>query len=169
MSTMVEAPFDWELVVPMARKPPRTVHIDSIETALSVGDFVVVCSPISTSGKSYVGRIININKDREKCYVNWWIDPSVVPILSPSISSTDFQFIVVCDVPEVLQSVDCCWVDASDVLSVAFVFHVNTVANCSFDCYGMRNAFFCRSVLHPSSWIMMWYWRSWIMMWYWRI
>jgi hypothetical protein len=144
---MVEAPFDWELLVPMGRKPPRMVHIDLIETALSVGDFVVVCSPISTSGKSCVGRIIDINKDREKCYVNWWIDPSVVPILSPhipSISSTDFQFIVACDVPEVLQSVDCCWVDASDVISVAFVFHVDTVANCSFDCYGMRNAFFCR-------------------------
>ena len=26
---------------------------------------------------------------------------------------------------------------------MAFVFHVELVGNCSFDCYGMRNTFFC--------------------------
>jgi hypothetical protein len=147
MSTMLASQFDWEKVVPVHHKPPRVAYVDSVETALSVGDFVVVNSTILASRKSVVGRIIDIDKEREKCLLNWWNDPSVFPILSPhlpSISSTDFQFIVACSVPELLQSVDCCWIDASDVLNVAFVFHVESVGNCSFDCYGMRNAFFCR-------------------------
>eukprot|EP00978_Attheya_sp_CCMP212_P000923 scaffold1968_cov34-Attheya_sp.AAC.1 len=39
---------------------------------------------------------------------------------------------------------DCKWVLASAVVNIAFVFHIDTVANLSFDCYGMRNGFFCR-------------------------
>jgi hypothetical protein len=147
MSTMLASQFDWEKVVPVYRKPLRMIYVDSVETALSVGDFVVVSSTISASGKRVVGRIIDIDKEREKCLLNWWNYPSAFPILSPhipSVSSTDFQFIVACSVPELLQSVDCCWINASDVLDVAFVFHVESVGNCSFDCYGMRNAFFCR-------------------------
>ena len=68
------------------------VHIESIENALSVGDFVVVlcdaiaCSTPSSEGtpkKHKIGRIIDINDSGEKCHLNWWIRPSEEPILSP--------------------------------------------------------------------------------------
>jgi hypothetical protein len=79
--------------------------------------------------------------------VNWWIKPSEEPIISPhipTVSPTRCQFIVACGVPELVQTMDCKWVLASDVVNIAFVFHIDTVANLSFDCYGMRNGFFCR-------------------------
>ncbi len=33
---------------------------------------------------------------------------------------------------------------ALDVVDIGFVFHMDTVANLSFDCYGVRNGFVCR-------------------------
>jgi hypothetical protein len=133
------------------------VHIESIENALSVGDFVVVlcdtiaCSTPSSEGtpkKHKIGRIIDINDSGEKCHLNWWIRPSEEPILSPYVPTlsptSSCQFIVACEVPEIVQTVNCEWVVASDVVDVAFVFHIDTVANLSFDCYGMRNGFVCR-------------------------
>ena len=48
MSTMLAGQFDWEKVVPVHRKPPRTIYVDLVETALSVGDFVVVSSTNSS-------------------------------------------------------------------------------------------------------------------------
>ena len=70
------------------------VHIESIDNALSVGDFVVVlcdtiaCSTPSSEGtpkKHKFGRIIDINNSGEKCHLNWWIRHSEEPILSPYI------------------------------------------------------------------------------------
>ena len=116
---------------------------------LSVGDFVVIscdatsCSTASsedTCKKLNVGRIIDIDDDRVKCRVNWWIKPSEEPIISPhipTVSPTSCQFIVACGVPELVQTMDYEWVLASDVVNIAFVFHIDTVANLSFDCYGM--------------------------------
>jgi hypothetical protein len=154
---MAPAAFDWIDVAPIRRQPPRSAHIESIASALSVGDFVVIScdassgstasSEDSTCKELNVGKIIDIDDDRVKCRVNWWIKPSEEPIISPhipTVSPTRCQFIVACGVPELVQTMDCKWVLASDVVNIAFVFHIDTVANLSFDCYGMRNGFFCR-------------------------
>jgi hypothetical protein len=155
-TTMAPAAFDWIDVAPIRRKPPRTAHIlESIASALSVGDFVVIhCNVTScstalledTCKKLNVGRIIDIDDDRVKCRVNWWIKSSEEPIISPhlpTVSPTRCQFIVACGVPELVQTMDYEWVLASDVVNIVFIFHIDTVANLSFDCYGMQNGFFC--------------------------
>eukprot|EP00978_Attheya_sp_CCMP212_P039792 scaffold210540_cov29-Attheya_sp.AAC.1 len=90
---MAPPAFDWIDVTPIRHKPPRTAHIESIASALSVGDFVVIscdatsCSTASSMDKKQknVGQIIDIDDDRVKCRVNWWIKPSEEPIISPHI------------------------------------------------------------------------------------
>jgi hypothetical protein len=90
-TTMAPAAFDWIDVAPIRRQPPRSAHIESIASALSVGDFVVIScdatsgstasSEDSTCKQLNVGKIIDIDDDRVKCRVNWWIKPSEEPII----------------------------------------------------------------------------------------